>query len=545
MQPQVASASPSPAFDESTFQQILRAAYVIQQQNDARREKRANLDPGTTLAVIAETQGSLQFSHDVSGAANLIVKQLEKVTSAEGAAIAVIADDELTYCAATGSCASLAGHTGPIGASIADFLKEERTLHRSSNDPRHDLLDRHDNSPALFPIYHEGTIAGLLQLSFAQAESIQEHEIRSCQLMAGLIGEVISRAAELEWKQTLASERATMLEALERLRPQLEHLAAQPTKADAKAPGLSSPAPEMKMNGGRNGSSSSASSPDVLPPELSAMLSKLHPGSVCSRCGFEFGEDEMFCGRCGTPRTLDITAPTDFSDEPHPDSFPIGEMQPLPFPEPDEGIHESALVLPPSAAVQPALAQASTNLAPVEGSAALAIDEKPGEIQIADDSEQQTGLEIVPEPEKSPAPSPWSSAKKARTWLESVRQKDSQWLSGHVGDISVVLAGFVLMLVLLHWNANIPQNKLAHSKTPPQPSLTLFERMLVGLGLAEPPPTPVYKGNPNTQVWEDLHTGLYYCANADLYGKTPGGKVASQRDAQLDQFEPAGRRTCE
>jgi hypothetical protein len=42
-----------------------------------------------------------------------------------------------------------------------------------------------------------------------------------------------------------------------------------------------------------------------------------------------------------------------------------------------------------------------------------------------------------------------------------------------------------------------------------------------------------------------VHTALYYCPGADLYGKTPNGKLTSQRDAQLDQFEPALRKTCE
>ena len=65
------------------------------------------------------------------------------------------------------------------------------------------------------------------------------------------------------------------------------------------------------------------------------------------------------------------------------------------------------------------------------------------------------------------------------------------------------------------------------------------------MGLAEPPETPEYKGNPDTQVWIDLRTALYYCPGSDLYGKTPKGRLSSQRDAQLDQFEPADRKPCD
>ena len=83
------------------------------------------------------------------------------------------------------------------------------------------------------------------------------------------------------------------------------------------------------------------------------------------------------------------------------------------------------------------------------------------------------------------------------------------------------------------------------SKNSAQPNLTLFEKLLVNLGLAETPPTPVYLGNPNASVWVDLHTALYYCSDSDRYGKTSEGKYTTQRDAQMDQFEPAARKNCE
>jgi hypothetical protein len=67
---------------------------------------------------------------------------------------------------------------------------------------------------------------------------------------------------------------------------------------------------------------------------------------------------------------------------------------------------------------------------------------------------------------------------------------------------------------------------------------------MVSLGLAEAPPTPVYMGNPDTQVWVDVHTALYHCPGSDLFGKTPDGRLSTQREAQQDQFEPANRKVC-
>ena len=109
----------------------------------------------------------------------------------------------------------------------------------------------------------------------------------------------------------------------------------------------------------------------------------------------------------------------------------------------------------------------------------------------------------------------------------------------------------MLLIVISGWG-NRPAGNSAGNATPqpsqhqapPPPQLTLFEKLLVNLGLAEAPPPPVDLGNPDTQVWVDVHTALYYCPGGDLYGKTADGKFSSQRDAQQDQFQPAKGKAC-
>ena len=120
----------------------------------------------------------------------------------------------------------------------------------------------------------------------------------------------------------------------------------------------------------------------------------------------------------------------------------------------------------------------------------------------------------------------------------------------------LVASALLLLAVLLGWAA--PSTPLAaprrmasagsvqHPEAAPQPDLTLSEKLLVFLGLAEAPtPEPADPGNPDTKVWIDVHTALYYCPGADLYAKTPGGRTATQREAQQDQFQPAMRKACD
>jgi len=74
-------------------------------------------------------------------------------------------------------------------------------------------------------------------------------------------------------------------------------------------------------------------------------------------------------------------------------------------------------------------------------------------------------------------------------------------------------------------------------------NVPFVRKFLVQNGLQSVPP-PVYQGNPETKVWIDLHTALYYCPATPLYGKTLKGKYARQQDALDDHFEPAARQAC-
>ncbi|MGA7565568.1 MAG: hypothetical protein WBW53_05795 [Terriglobales bacterium] len=106
----------------------------------------------------------------------------------------------------------------------------------------------------------------------------------------------------------------------------------------------------------------------------------------------------------------------------------------------------------------------------------------------------------------------------------------------HRADLYLGLAVFVAAFALL-WPA---------AAVPHRPTLSLWDRALVGLGIAEAPPAAThFQGDPTLQVWIDPHTALYYCPGEEQYGKSADGRFTSQRDAQMDRFEPAGRSACE
>jgi hypothetical protein len=518
----MASAQSTQGLDESSFQQMLEAAYVLQEGGERPAPSHPALDPAQTLAEIAATQELLRSKDtDLYASARLIAERLQKITNATGVAVALIHEDQLEYGAAVGNAASLAGMAMPIDSSLSEFLQT------AAADPAliSQLLKRHNSrAPFLFPVYHEEKVAGLLDVRFAECDAITAKDVQSCQVMAGLLGEAIARAAKVSWKQALATERATMLEVLERLRPQLERIAAEPGAATPVKVEAAVPVEPAEP------------SPENMSPEIAELLTAISranepdtSGSTCEQCGYQFGEKELFCGRCGTPRMADATGQ-------QPDS--AAEDFSVPKIEFEAGPRlVSEVPQPPP--LELALPLFSSEAAATDGSSALALSkavEAPSEIE---PEVQEPKPEIVPQPPQPVSPATWTSATQALKWLQSLEKTNSPgriWLTKHRGDISIAIAAMVLLLALTGWGLH--PNAPAHR-------LTLFERMLVALGVAEAPPPPVAAGNPNVWVWVDVHTALYYCPGSDLYGKTEGGKFVLQHDAQLDQFQPAARKNCE
>jgi ribosomal protein L40E len=106
----------------------------------------------------------------------------------------------------------------------------------------------------------------------------------------------------------------------------------------------------------------------------------------------------------------------------------------------------------------------------------------------------------------------------------------------HRADFYLGVAIFVAAVALL-WPA---------ASAPRKPSLGLVDRALISLGIAEAPVPVVHmQGDPGIEVWVDPHHALYYCPGEEQYGKTADGRFTSQRDAEMDRFEPAGRSACE
>jgi GAF domain-containing protein len=585
-----------PVLDEQTLAKLLEAAYVLQEHNREVRELELGLDlkrdqieaeekakakaapaaaapkpreaePAAqgdytfTLAQIVATQHQIQIRNlGLEQTMALVAERVIEIARASGAALGMVDGKNVTYRAVAGSKALKLGTQVPTEKALCLPCIRNGQVFRCVNVDPEFLIDTQEcrrrgiQSLIAVPIFHEGGVAGGLELYYANQNGFTEQDIHTGQLMAGLITEALARDEELTWKQSLANERAVMLEALEKLKPNLSALV------------------------------------EKDPAKTAAAADTSTATFTCTKCGHKLVSGEQFCGQCGTPRVVVAThaaaaSPASVFENKMPASTAAAGMV----------IPESVRSISDTARSEESLPESIEEEFPdLFGVPEPAVDQKnvtkesvvAPDPELASDlsGELETGIQQEDEPEKVTEPDAeienledteakepeqvallkpshpgnWSSALSAREFLEQVagvqkRGGLARFWETRRGDIYLAIA-VILVACVVRWGiwsnhqvsaTNAPPTAAAaHKKAAPDADLSLFDRLLISLGMAEEPETPEDKGNPNTRVWIDQRTALYYCPGADLYGKTPKGKYSTQRDAQLDQYEPAYRKAC-
>jgi GAF domain-containing protein len=613
----VSAEKDKPVLDEHTLGKLLEAAYVLQEHNrelqqmelglSLKREQieaeersapaegaprrqdtdsAADSDYTFTLAKIVETQHQIQVRHlEFESAMSMVAERLVLIARASGASIGILDDKKLRYRAAAGLMSLPAGTDVPMEKALCLACLRTGQVFRCADVNPEFLLDTEEcrrrgiQSMIAVPIFHDGGVAGGLELYYPTTQAFTEQDVHTCQLMAGLVTEALARDEEATWKKSLATERAVMLEALEKLKPNLAALVDKPAAKDS-----------TPRAGTASVSSTAAASPSTF---------------LCRKCGHALVGEEQFCGNCGTPRSSDYEPPSMQSkvaslwhmqealkknspSEPatvpghqesradvghaHPEKSLADSLEEQ-MPELFTATHRTGYQKTESTELDESWDQTPGQKS--ERARNHETDRKPEQETIGAEFEDSvlSDLEVPLNDDpahalqtpsstalaKTDRATAWSSAASARDFLEQLARSETpggvlaRFWNTRRGDIYLAIA-VLLVAAVIGWGifsnhsvgaTGSSTSAVAGHHKAPDADLSLFDRMLISLGLAEAPPQPEYKGNPDTQVWVDLHTALYYCPGADLYGKTPKGKMTSQRDAQLDQFEPAYRKTCD
>ena len=192
------------SLDRTPFQKLLANAFAVQQSQMDKQ----------WLSAIVEVQGLIARRElDVDGTMQLIVDRAQTVANATGVAIALFKAHQLVYRAGSGSATDYVGRHVTATLSVpADNTggREILRVEDAETDTRIQAeICRQFGAKSLLIllIYHEQSVAGVLEVFFSEAHAFQDCEVRAYRLMAGLIGEAMSQATHVEREKTSTAPR--------------------------------------------------------------------------------------------------------------------------------------------------------------------------------------------------------------------------------------------------------------------------------------------------------------------------------------------------
>jgi hypothetical protein len=277
----------NPILDENSFQQLLAAAYTLQEHNEALRAKNARYDQARISSKIASTRSQiLADGKDLASAVVLIADCLRSLTSADGASICLVNDGYLSCTACSGTAAKVPGGSVASNSLVAtERLRNGRAF--QSTNARSDIrlepalcLELQIGSLLAVPIQRNNEVAGLIELRWNNPDAFDDGDERICELAVGLIGEVLDRESGVVTAATPLADLAPAADS------SAENLTPITPKLDDQQ--LDDPLPQ----------------PPPAVPEVEVCVSP--SPTKCRVCGYPLPEKDEFCGNCGM-----LVAPSD------------------------------------------------------------------------------------------------------------------------------------------------------------------------------------------------------------------------------------------
>jgi hypothetical protein len=205
--------------DPESFQKLLASAFVVQE---------SGLDTQSLSALVELQQLIVTGELDLDGAVHLIAERARNVANATGIAIGLLKGDQLVYRAGSGGAATYVGRHVMVTLSVPAHKEASGEILRVENTQTDVRIEaaicRQFGAKALLilPIYHDRAVAGVLEVLFNEAHAFEDREARTYRLMAGLVGEAMSHAAQLEQKKALAAKPSTMRDGIQQITPQIQ-----------------------------------------------------------------------------------------------------------------------------------------------------------------------------------------------------------------------------------------------------------------------------------------------------------------------------------
>ena len=288
-------ARPKLALDEESFQQLLAAAYTLQENKDVLRAANSQQDSASVMSEISVLRSQI-LAHpgsirpiDAFHAASLVAACVRRLTKADGVSLSLIVDGYLKPAASAGAPVKVAGGSVASNSLVATERLRNGSPFLSANACSDIRLDPEQcvklkiGSLLALPITVRNDVAGLIELRWVKAEAFRDGDERICQLLVDLMSEVLSSQGVPAKSQMVIPVQTKASDAVVN----------RTVAADRSTP--SRPADEKHVESEATEEKKIAVTPGVTVESESLETRE----SVCRVCGQSLNSDLNFCGNCG------------------------------------------------------------------------------------------------------------------------------------------------------------------------------------------------------------------------------------------------------
>ena len=193
--------------DRASFEEILASAYAVQ---------RSGLDRLSLSALVDLQRSIITGEVDLDRAMHRVADRARNVANATGTAVALFKADQLECRAGSGSAAAYVGRHIIAVLSVSEHNEARNEILRVENAESDTRIEGAvcrqfgANALLILPIYREHVIAGVLEVSFREAHTFHDREVRVYRAMARLLEEAISRDTPPEQKKVPAEQSITV-----------------------------------------------------------------------------------------------------------------------------------------------------------------------------------------------------------------------------------------------------------------------------------------------------------------------------------------------
>ncbi|ABF87556.1 sensory box sensor histidine kinase [Myxococcus xanthus DK 1622] len=209
--------------------QVRSRRLLLERRVAARRQRRTS--EAEARGEVARLASIIQMQSDVAMAGygldelmRLLCERSRVLCGADGAAVALLGadtDEEVTYLVASGSLMPFIGFRLKVEGSLtgASLLQGEvMRTDDSETDVRVNVTALRQvgaRSMICVPLWREGRPVGVLNVTSRRPNTFEDRDVRTLELMAGLLGAAMGNAAEAQARQELMVQNTLAMGALE------------------------------------------------------------------------------------------------------------------------------------------------------------------------------------------------------------------------------------------------------------------------------------------------------------------------------------------